>query len=171
MFRMKVTFKGAPGVESVYSSESSDFSQIIAVNSVAEKWGKPERWVLHKDESLAEAYDEADVIEEIIEEVRPAIEAVVELVEEAVEAKEAVYRELSPAQPPVTRKMVKLRAEYTVSVEDITQEHNLQQAIMKRKAEYPSAEEFMNAFFDGGEDAIAALQEKRLQIKAKYPKP
>jgi len=152
----------------ITNSWTSDFSDQTHYEPC---FGKPERWVLHKDESLAEAYDEADVIEEIIEEVRPAIEAVVELVEEAVEAKEAVYRELSPAQPPVTRKMVKLRAEYTVSVEDITQEHNLQQAIMKRKAEYPSAEEFMNAFFDGGEDAIAALQEKRLQIKAKYPKP
>jgi hypothetical protein len=29
----------------------------------------------------------------------------------------------------------------------------------------------MNAFFDGGDDAIASLQEKRLLIKQKYPKP
>ena len=63
-----------------------------------------------------------------------------------------------------------LPAEYTVSIEDITAEHSLQQVIAARKAEYPSAEEFMNAFFDGGEEAIAALQAKRLEIKAKYPK-
>lgn len=63
-----------------------------------------------------------------------------------------------------------LPAEYTISIEDITEQHNLQQVIAKRKAEYPSAEEFMNAFFDGGDEAIAALQAKRLEIKAKYPK-
>jgi hypothetical protein len=63
-----------------------------------------------------------------------------------------------------------LPAEYTVEIEDITSEYNLQQVIAARKAEYPSAEEFMNAFFDGGEEAIAALQAKRLEIKAKYPK-
>jgi hypothetical protein len=65
---------------------------------------------------------------------------------------------------------VMLPAEYTVEIEDITPEYNLQQVIAARKAEYPSAEEFMNAFFDGGEEAIAALQAKRLEIKAKYPK-
>lgn len=65
---------------------------------------------------------------------------------------------------------VMLPAEYTISIEDITEQHNLQQIIAKRKAEYPSAEEFMNAFFDGGDEALAALQAKRLEIKAKYPK-
>lgn len=43
MFKLKVTFKKAPGVESVYISESSDFNEIISINSVAEKWGLPER--------------------------------------------------------------------------------------------------------------------------------
>lgn len=43
MFKLKVTFKNAPGVESAYISESSDFSEIISINSVAEKWGLPER--------------------------------------------------------------------------------------------------------------------------------
>lgn len=65
---------------------------------------------------------------------------------------------------------VVLPAEYTIEIEDITEQHRLQEVIMKRKAEYPTMEEFMNAFFDGGDEAIAALQAKRLQIKAKYPK-
>lgn len=64
-----------------------------------------------------------------------------------------------------------LPAEYTISIEDITTEHELQQAIMKRKAAYPSPEEFMNAFFDGGDEAIEELRQKRLQIKQLYPKP
>jgi len=112
-------------------------AECVAVNA----WGKPERWVLHKDEPMAEAYDDADVLEEKVEQV-----------------------------DGVDVKQVKLKAEYTVSIEDITEEYNLQQVIAKRKAEYPSAEEFMNAFFDGGDEAIAALQAKRLEIKAKYPK-
>jgi hypothetical protein len=64
-----------------------------------------------------------------------------------------------------------LPAEYTVEIIDISAEYALAECISKRKAEYPSAEEFLNAFFDGGEQALAELQAKRLVIKAKYPKP
>ena len=66
---------------------------------------------------------------------------------------------------------VMLPAEYTVEIIDITQEHALQECIKNRKSEYPTPEEFMNAFFDGGDEAVQALQAKRLEIKAKYPKP
>ena len=65
---------------------------------------------------------------------------------------------------------ISLPAQYTVEIVDVTAEHELAECIAKRKAEYPSAEEFMNAYFDGGDEAIAALQAKRLEIKAKYPK-
>jgi hypothetical protein len=61
--------------------------------------------------------------------------------------------------------------EYTVEITDISAEYALEECISKRKSEYPSAEEFLNAFFDGGEQALAALQAKRLAVKAKYPKP
>jgi hypothetical protein len=64
-----------------------------------------------------------------------------------------------------------LPAEYTVEITDISAEHALEECIFKRKSEYPSAEEFLNAFFDGGEVALAELQAKRLLVKAKYPKP
>jgi hypothetical protein len=64
-----------------------------------------------------------------------------------------------------------LPAEYTVEITDISTEHALAECISKRKSEYPSAEEFLNAFFDGGEVALAELQAKRLLVKAKYPKP
>ena len=64
-----------------------------------------------------------------------------------------------------------LPAEYTIEIEDITAQYELEQVIASRKAEYPSPEEFMNAYFDGSDEALAALQAKRLQIKAKYPKP
>lgn len=64
-----------------------------------------------------------------------------------------------------------LAAEYTVEIEDITAEHALKQAIANRRKEYPSAEDFLNAYFDGGQAALDALQVQRLAIKAKYPKP
>jgi hypothetical protein len=64
-----------------------------------------------------------------------------------------------------------LPADYTVEITDISAEYALMECISKRKAEYPSAEEFLNAFFDGGEAALAELQAKRLLVKAKYPKP
>jgi hypothetical protein len=61
--------------------------------------------------------------------------------------------------------------EYTVEIVDITVEHALAECIESRKSEYPTPEEFMNAFFDGGDSAVEALKAKRLAIKAKYPKP
>lgn len=107
-------------------------------------WGKPERWVLHKDEAASlESYDDADVLEE---EIRDTLDG-------------------------VTQKWVKLKAEYEVYVEDITAQHALAEVIAKRVAEYPSAEEFLNAYFDGGQAALDALQAARLAVKAKYPKP
>lgn len=61
--------------------------------------------------------------------------------------------------------------ESTIEIIDITYEHALEQCIAARKAAYPSPEEFLHAFFDGGQDALNALQEKRLAVKAAHPKP
>ncbi len=66
---------------------------------------------------------------------------------------------------------VMLPAEYTVEVVDISHEHALEQCIAARKAAYPSAEDFLNAYFDGGEQALEALRQLRLQVKAAHPKP
>lgn len=64
-----------------------------------------------------------------------------------------------------------LPEEYTVEVQDISAEVALKKCIESRIAEYPTPAEFMNAYFDGGEQALADLQAKRLAIKQKYPKP
>lgn len=66
---------------------------------------------------------------------------------------------------------VMIPAEYTVEITDITAEYALKECIQKRKAEYPSPEEFMNAYFDGGEAALQAMGASRLAVKQKYPKP
>lgn len=73
-------------------------------------WGKPERWVLHKDEPMAEAYDEADVLEERIVEDMPAQDAV-------MDDAGAIVQEAIPAR---THKEVKLKAEYIIEIEDIS---------------------------------------------------
>jgi hypothetical protein len=137
----KVTIKNKLGVAG-WGAEMADPTAWIAECVASCAWGKPERWVLHKDESMAEAYDEADVLEEQMIEV-----------------------------DQVSKKHVKLKAEYTVEIEDITAQHALAEVIAKRVAEYPSPEEFLNAFFDGGQAALDALQAARLAVKAKYPKP
>lgn len=138
----RIIIKNMSGIQT-HGAEMLDPTEWIKQCESISAWGKPERWVLHKDESMAEsygeAYDEADVLEEKIEE-----------------------------HDARSVKMVKLKAEYTIDIEDISQEHALREVIAKRVAEYPTPAEFLNAFFDGG---LEALREKRLEIKAKYPKP
>lgn len=134
----KVIVKNISGIQT-HGAEMEDPQMWIDSCIKQNLWGKPERWVLHKDESMSEAYDEADVLEEKIEE-----------------------------HDAHSVKMVKLKAEYTIEIEDISKEYALKEVIAKRVAEYPSAAEFLNAYFDGGLDL---LREKRLAVKAKYPKP
>lgn len=105
--------------------------------------GLPERWV-----SASEPHNPADVLETEQREMQPA----------------------KDEQPAIMQEFVKLRAEYQIEITDITAEHALQQALAARKAEYPSAEEFLNAFFDGGDEALEQLRQRRLAIKAKHPK-
>lgn len=150
----KVTIKNKADIVG-WGAQMEDPTAWIAECVTGNAWGKPERWVLHKDELGAEAYDDADVLEEKTEEVTHSV----------------VAGDGESSALVTSQKWVKLKAEYTVEIEDITNEYNLQQVIMKRKAEYPTPEEFMNAFFDGGDEAIAALQAKRIEIKSKYPKP
>jgi hypothetical protein len=84
--------------------------------------------------------------------------------------KEALdVKEEESLEGPVTS--YKLPAEYSIEIIDITAEHALAQCLSKRRAEYPTAEQFLNAFFDGGEEALEELKALRLAIKAKYPKP
>lgn len=126
-----------------YGLQAEDPSEWIAKGIEGNWWGKPERLVPHKDAPGAESYAEEDVLEEKI-----------------------VIDDLG-----VEKKFVKLKAEYTIEIEDISSQYALEQVIMKRKLEYPSPEEFLDAMFDGGGEAIEKLKQRRLAIKAKYPKP
>lgn len=59
----------------------------------------------------------------------------------------------------------------TFEITDVTLKYELEKIIAARRTEYPGIEEFLNAFFDGGDAAIEELRQKRLAVKAKYPKP
>lgn len=137
-----ITIKNKLGVQ-IAQAAIEDPTDWIAQGVAGNWWGKAERLVPHKDEPLAEPYDEADVLEEKV-----------------------VIDDLGQE-----KKFVLLKAEYTIEIEDISAKYALEQVLAKRKSEYPSAEEFLNAYFDGGPEALGVLQMKRLEIKAKYPKP
>lgn len=125
-------------------------------------FGKPERWVEWSDE-----INPSDILEErevVVQEASPKIPEVWN------ESGELVQAEI-PELAAIVRKEVKLKAEYSVEIIDVSAEHALAECLAKRKAEYPSAEQFLNVFFDGGSAELEALKQKRLEIKAKYPKP
>ena len=105
----KVSIKNKQGVIG-WGAEMLNPTQWISDCIASNAWGKPERWVLHKDEPMAEAYDEADVLEERIFEDMPAQDAV-------MDDAGAIVQEAIPAR---THKEVKLRAEYSVEIEDIS---------------------------------------------------
>jgi hypothetical protein len=161
MLKIKVTEKSGAWLEYV-SPNQLNYSSL--------GHGLPERWIPHKDEGGF--YDDADVLDERMAEIVPAVPFQPEIpavYEGGVMISEAIPA--VPEVPAVMQKQVKLKAEYSVEITDISSEHALAECISKRKSEYPSAEDFLNAFFDGGEQALAALQAKRLAVKAKYPKP
>jgi hypothetical protein len=118
-----------------------------ALNSIHHFWGKPERWVLHKDEPMAEAYDDADVLEEEMHDL-----------------------------DGVAQKFVKLKAEYSIEIIDLDQdpEYLLQQCHAKRQAEYPFLGEFADAFVkiqNGDSSQMEAYVAACMGVKAKYPNP
>ena len=54
-------------------------------------------------------------------------------------------------------------------IDELQAEYDAEEWKRNRKAEYPSHDDCIHALLDGG-DTLTELQEKRQQIKAKYPK-
>jgi len=144
----QVTIKNKAGVAG-WGAQMEDPTAWIAEGIAGTWWGKPELWVLHKDELMAEAsYDDADVLEE---EMRDTLDG-------------------------VAQKWVKLKAEYSIEIIDLDQdpEYLLQQCHAKRQAEYPSLGEFADAFVkmqNGDPLQMEAYVAACNAVKAKYPKP
>lgn len=138
-----------------WGAQLEDPSEWIAKCVAANAWGKPERWVLHKDELGAEAYDEADVLEEKTEEVTHSVVA-----GEGAE----------PSSLVKSQKWVKLKAEYTVEIEDITAQV-AQEVINAEALAYLASTDWMIIReMDAGVPCPAEIKAERAAARARIVK-
>lgn len=135
-------------------------SDIADESHYEECFGKPKRWVLHKDEPMAEAYDEADVLEERIVEDMPAQDAV-------MDDSGAIVQEAIPAR---THKEVKLRAEYTVEIEDISAMLELQSLSTEALRYLESTDWMIIREIDAGIPCPAEVKQARAEARTKVVK-
>ena len=165
---------------SLSGAEMLDPQAWIADGVAGNWWGKPERWVLHKDEPMAEGYDEADVLEERTVEDYPAIEPV--LISEAIlgipavmdEAGNIVQAEIpevpavySEAIPARTHREVKLRAEYTVEVVDITEAVALEKLSTEALRYLESTDWYIIRELDAGVPCPVEVKQARAEARSK----
>ena len=116
----------------------------IKENVSLSSWGHPERWVSEYEYKKSRDYLKENII---AEEDRPAF------------SDDGQY---------FLKHFVKVKSDYSIEVVDCDYQVKLEECINNRMKEYPTPEEFMNAFFDGNLDEIRM---RRLRIKLKYPKP
>jgi len=155
----KVIIKNKQGVMG-WGAEMLDPTQWIADCVAGNVWGLPERWVLHKDEPMALAYDEADVLEERIVEDMPAVEAV-------MDDTGAIVQEEIPAR---THKEVKLRAEYTVEILDITAQVEQERINAEALAYLASTDWLVIREIDAGVPCPAEVKAERAAARARIVK-
>jgi hypothetical protein len=114
--------------EVISEADFMDPSEWIQKGIFGNWWGKPERWVPHKDEQVLfgkEEYDDADVIDEREVEIIPAKPfepAIPAVYEGGVLIRDEIPE--SPEKPAVMQKQVKLKAEYLIEIIDITESYN-----------------------------------------------
>lgn len=152
----KVIIKNKHGVIG-WGAEMHDPTEWVASNIANDVWGKPERWVLHKDEPMAEGYDEADVLEERIVEDMPAQDAV-------MDDAGAIVQEAIPAR---THKEVKLRAEYSVEIEDISAKVQQDKDNTEALAYLAETDWMVIREVDAGVPCPADVKAKRAEARAK----
>lgn len=156
MKKIKVTEKSGSSIEYINDGEVINRLHLMG-------HGLPERIV----DDVEGSYDPADVIEKYSETIKEPVIAYEMKPDESGNMVEVPFE----LEPGIYSKTVKLKAEYIIEIEDISYEHELNQCIANRKASYPTMEDWLNAYFDGGEVAVQALQAQRLEVKQKYPKP
>ena len=118
-------------------------------------WGKPERVVPKSAD-----YDVADVLEEFDHVVNPAIDEVVnesgEVVQEAI--------------PAVTVTMVKLKAEYTIEIEDITAKVEQEKINAEALAYLASTDWMVVRFAENGTPYPEEIKAERAAARARIVK-
>lgn len=132
----------------------SDFADETYYES---SFGKLERWV----EEGSEPYSSEDVLEEKLEEISPEIPAQMGVDETGEEVL------LVAAVPAVTKKMVKLKAEYELQIEDITEELK-QEKINGECLQYLASTDWLIIReMDSGVPCPAEIKQKRAEARAK----
>jgi hypothetical protein len=170
MKKIKVTEKS--GASSEYINDGEVLERLHLMGH-----GLPERWVPHKDEGGS--YDEADVLEERVVEDEPEVPAVLisegipampavydngNLIKEATEEVPAVYSEAIPAK---THKEVKLRAEYSVEIEDITEQLEQEKINAESLAYLASTDWMILREADAGVPCPAEIKAERAAARAR----
>ena len=62
------------------------------------------------------------------------------------------------------------KADIETKINELQAEYDAEEWKRNRQAEYPTHEDCIHALLDGG-DTLTELQEKRQEVKTKYPKP
>jgi len=150
---IKITSKTGQYMESPQADAESGLALILSDGS----WGKPERWALHKDEPMAEAYDEADVLEVRIVEDMPAID-------EVMDDTGAIVQYAIPAR---THKEVKLRAQYLVVIEDISAKVQQEKDNAEALAYLAETDWMIIREVDAGVPCPVDVKAKRAEARAK----
>lgn len=148
MFKAKVLGKNNNTIE--YFG-NDDLQQKIK-QWIGKEFGLPERWI-----SASESHDPADVIEREVREIAPAVEATVD----------EQGNELSPATDAITEEWVKLRAEYTVEIEDISAQLE-QERINKEALDYLASTDWLIIReIDAGVACPAEIKQARAEARAR----
>jgi hypothetical protein len=147
----KVIIKNKEG-QHTHGAEMLDPQAWIADGIAGNWWGKPERVVPKSAD-----YDVADVLEEFDHVVNPAIDEVVnesgEVVQEAI--------------PAVTVTMVKLKAEYTIEVLDITAQVEQEKTNAEALAYLASTDWLVIREMDAGVPCPAEVKAERAAARAR----
>ena len=134
----KIIIKNKAG-EIGWGAQMEDPTAWITECVASDAWGKPERWALYKDEPMAEAYDEADVLEEKVEQDSFGVDV----------------------------KMVKLKAEYTIEIEDITTQIEQERVNQEALAYLSSTDWYIIREIDQGTPCPAEIKAERAAARAR----
>lgn len=143
MLKIKVTEKSGASIE---------YQSPVELDYTALGHGLPERWI-----PASQPHDPADVIESEVREIVPAVEATVD----------EQGNELSPATEVITEEWVKLRAEYTVEIEDISAQLE-RERLNKEALDYLASTDWLIIReMDAGVACPAEIKQARAEARAK----
>jgi len=147
----KVIVRNLAGIQT-HGAQMEDPQPWIDACVAQNGWGRSERWI-----PASEAHDPADVLETEQREVQPAVPAQLD------EQSNVVV----PEVPAVMQEWVKLGAEYTIEIEDVTAQ--LEQERINREAlEYLASTDWLIIReLDAGVACPAEIKQARAEARAR----